>query len=271
MKHSIIKELVRSGIWSLMSIPPIKQIANAFVKESSAVRLVKLEARIRDLLTNRDRIESGPFRGMIFPDLQARGYFGVTMMLVGSFEEELHPFFENLPLTEYSEVINIGAAEGYYAVGFAMRCPNSKVYAFEYEEYVQSKSKVLATANEVIGKIEFKGWCDATSLAQIPITKRGFVFCDCEGGEVDILDPSLAPNLLRCDILVELHDLLVPNVTPIILERFRSTHDITIIGATVRDSRRYPILDTLSLEECYYATDEGRKGYQEWAVMTLKS
>ena len=44
---------------------------------------------------------------------------------------------------------------------------------------------------------------------------------DCEGGEVDLLQPDLAPNLRYSDVLVELHDFLNPTISETILSRFR--------------------------------------------------
>ena len=57
--------------------------------------------------------------------------------LIGSYEEEVHLIIEEIIRRRYSIVVNIGCAEGYYAVGFALRIPDAIVYAFDIETTAQ--------------------------------------------------------------------------------------------------------------------------------------
>ena len=57
--------------------------------------------------------------------------------LIGSYEEEVHPIIEEIIRRRYSIVVNIGCAEGYYAVGFALRIPDAIVYAFDVDTTAQ--------------------------------------------------------------------------------------------------------------------------------------
>lgn len=86
----------------------------------------------------------------------------------------------------------LGAAEGYYAVGLALKSPASTVYAFEIDHRARRLCRKMARANAV-SNLVVDSACDATRLASIP--SRTFIVCDCEGAELEILRPDLAPPL----------------------------------------------------------------------------
>src|SRR5258708_7517445 len=93
------------------------------------------------------RIRSGPFTGMRY-GLMAVGSAYIPKLL-GIYERELAPLIE-LVCSQMPEcIIDIGAAEGYYAVGLAMRNTSARGIAFEAEE--QRRASLLRTAelNEV--------------------------------------------------------------------------------------------------------------------------
>jgi len=51
--------------------------------------------------------------------------------LLGCYEAELHPVFAKWQAVPFRQVVNVGAAEGYYAVGCARLWPEAQVIAFE--------------------------------------------------------------------------------------------------------------------------------------------
>ena len=62
-------------------------------------------------------VQDGPFRGM---EYKCDSIWGSKYpKLVGSYEFELQPIVRYLFQKKFDTVINIGAAEGYYAVGWA--------------------------------------------------------------------------------------------------------------------------------------------------------
>ncbi len=94
---------------------------------------------------------------------------------------------------------------------------------------------------------------------------------DCEGAELDLLKPELAPNLCQSDLLVELHDFINPSISETILSRFSETHDITLISSTERDPAAYPAIQFLNEEDRQIAISEFRPAVMQWAFMTTKS
>jgi hypothetical protein len=65
-------------------------------------------------------VESGPFAGMKY----LPGFCeGILPKLLGSYEQELWPALHSIASLPIQAVINIGCAEGYYAVGLARLLP----------------------------------------------------------------------------------------------------------------------------------------------------
>src|SRR5687767_8100107 len=60
------------------------------------------------------RIWNGPFKGMEYVDAQTEG--ALIPRLLGTYECELHPHLERLAGEGLDCVIDVGCAEGYYAV-----------------------------------------------------------------------------------------------------------------------------------------------------------
>src|SRR4051812_22623153 len=75
---------------------------------------------------------SGPFEGMHYSDRSVGSAFFPKVL--GTYERELHERIRACFQMGVRTVIDVGAAEGYYAVGLAMRIPGVQVVAFETEE-----------------------------------------------------------------------------------------------------------------------------------------
>ncbi len=110
------------------------------------------------------RILGGPFRGMKYLD-QSVGSVLLAKIL-GTYELELHSVIERICQSEYDLIIDVGAAEGYYAVGLAMRCRNSRVVAFEMEATGRDLLAQLAASNNVSKRIHIEGICTLDALTQ---------------------------------------------------------------------------------------------------------
>ena len=53
--------------------------------------------------------------------------------LLGVYERELNPYIEQACALNFPLIVDVGAAEGYYAVGMALRNPSARVIAFEMD------------------------------------------------------------------------------------------------------------------------------------------
>lgn len=212
-------------------------------------------------------IQSGPFAGMRYVSEPGGGAF--YPKLLGSYEAELHGVLARVLETQYQEVVNIGCGEGYYAVGLALCLPDTRVHAFDTNAQAQRLCAELARLNGVAQRVVVAGTCSHQQLRKIT-KRRTLIVCDCEGCELDLLQPEIVPRLSRCDLLVELHDFINRTISRTIMERFAATHDITLVSSVARDPLAYPSLSALSPDDRLAAVAEGRPQTMQWAFMTAR-
>jgi hypothetical protein len=222
-------------------------------------------------------VASGPFAGMRYIE-EATGS-AICPKIVGTYERELAELVRSACDSNYAQIIDIGAAEGYYAVGLALRCPDARVTAFELTERGRDLLTKTAIANGKgpDGNLLVQGECTVETLSrtlagrnQGPLgTGRLLILCDAEGAEVDLLDPVQVPPLRTADLLVEVHDCLRPRVRETLRSRFLPTHNIRHILSRRRRISDCPV-PRLPREVALAAMWENRSAKAEWFWMTPK-
>ncbi len=184
-------------------------------------------------------VQGGPFCGMKY----LRGSRGHAHLpnLLGTYERELHPYVEKACALELTLIVVIGAAEGYYAVGMALRNPNTRVIAFEMDSERRQSLDKMATLNGVQPRIDIRGKCEVADLANsLSDARHALVICDVEGYEAALLDPTIVPQLLHAFLLVELHEFVERGIAEKIAARFQRSHGITRIWQEERTSADFP-------------------------------
>ncbi len=175
-------------------------------------------------------ILSGPFKGMDYGVRAAEG--SRSARLLGVYEASLAPVIETIITRAYPLVIDIGSAEGYYAVGLARRMPASRILARDDNPKAQALCRQLAILNHVEARIEIGGRMDHAEFS-VCTAQPTVIICDIEGAEADLLDPTAVPGLVAADILVECHDVLRPGLTDLIAARFEASHKVTRISRQI--------------------------------------
>jgi hypothetical protein len=210
-------------------------------------------------------VQNGPFKGIKYLPESANS--SLLPKLVGSYEAALHPTIESLAPHRYDSVINIGCAEGYYAVGLARRWPGVRVIAFDSDPRAREMCAKLAVLNQVSNQITILGECNPQALAA-SIRSRSLIVCDCEGYEAKLLDPDLVEGLDRCGILVELHPTIDSTIPGLIEKRFRKSHQTVLIRG--KNGRLgYRELKVFKWFDRKLAMHEERGGYEAlWAMLT---
>jgi hypothetical protein len=180
-----------------------------------------------------ETILSGPFKGMNYATRTSEG--SRNPRLIGSYEASLAPVIEEIVTADYQTVIDIGAAEGYYAVGLALRLPQARVIARDTDEKAHAACAKVAAANGVSERVNIGGAVDHAELGRL-IQGRTVIICDVEGAEESLLDPIAAPALCAADILVEVHEGMKAGRVDLLIGRFAPTHDIRRIERHLDDS-----------------------------------
>ena len=211
----------------------------------------------------------GPFKGMEFLAQSAEGCH--VAKLLGCYEQPLFPHIEQAIQTNYATILNIGCAEGYYAVGMARRMRNARIHAFDANARARDICSELAMRNGVGDQITIGALFKPEDFAA-HATDRFLVICDIEGGEQDLLGPAALPWLTGADLIVESHECLAPGMTQRLMERFKMTHHVTLIED---DGQRQPgsppaWFKSLAHLDQLLAVWEWRSGPTPWLVMTAK-
>jgi len=212
-------------------------------------------------------ILGGPFAGMSFVRQVAEGC--CVPKLLGCYEEELHPHVEDAIARDYAQVLNIGVAEGYYAVGLARRMPNTRVFAFDTDANAQKTCAAVAQANAVAERVHIAGLFRGEDFERYA-GESTLLICDIEGAERELLDPTAYPALRRMDIIVELHDCLIAGLSTEIPRRFAASHDITLVKQAGRATPLPSVFEPLSHLDQLLAVWEWRSGPTPWAIMKAR-
>ncbi|HEV7385173.1 MAG TPA: methyltransferase [Phenylobacterium sp.] len=213
------------------------------------------------------RIRGGPFAGMEYVSAATEG--ALIPRLLGTYESELHPHLQAFAAAGLDGVVDVGCAEGYYAVGLARMMPDVTVYAYDIDARAREACTELAGKNEVSDRVIVGGEFAPDGFEAFA-GRRMLVMVDAEGAELDILQPALSPALAGMNIIVETHDLYRSGALATMVERFSPTHDIVRVDQQPKTFdmpdwlRELPHLDQL------LAVWEWRVQPTPWLVMTPK-
>lgn len=208
-------------------------------------------------------VQLGPFKGIqLYPD-RSWPESNIAAELLGTFEEELHGDIEaaiaRISGLEKPVVVNVGCAEGYYAVGLGRRIPHAEIYAFD----IDNRSIQIAANNAKLNNVKFVDGSIADAL-----NRADLVIMDCEGAELDYLDPEQCRGLLKATMIVELHPLKdQTHPIDIFSARFANTHNAKLLVEGPRDPNKFPMLWGRPSIERWLAINESRPCIMFWLVM----
>lgn len=232
---------------------------------------VQVSERDRELalqVSPNGQVLAGPFKGLLLPMTGSWG--GHAARLAGAYEEEISGQVEAALASRPRQIVDAGAAEGYYAVGIARRLPKSQILAYDIDPEARRICGVTVSSNNVTN-VSIRGRITPRELRRC-LDPEALVLCDVEGYERDLLDPLAAPQLRTAWIIVELHEFAVPGVTRTVVTRFAGSHDVLLVDAELRSGTRSQLahLDDPVAQECMR---EGRphEPRMQWAIMRPKT
>ena len=209
-------------------------------------------------------IASGPFAGMKY--LEQPGLF--NHKLLGTYESELTDVIDEIRREEYRTIIDIGAAEGYYACGLAFLNENARVIGFESQKAHHQDIARMARLNGLESRVKILETC-TLELLNRELSGAGprLIVCDVDGAEVDLLKPDQLPGLLAADLLVEVHDAIRPGASQCITERFAASHHVRFIPQRPKGLDDLPANIRLEPDLALASMDEFRGSGNDWLWM----
>jgi Ribosomal protein L11 methyltransferase (PrmA) len=209
-------------------------------------------------------VAAGPFAGMIL-DYECFPVHASPKFL-GTYEQELHKVIERAIQLRPKYVLNVGCAEGFYAVGLAIRLSEAQVFAADADRKALSATMKNAQLNGVSDRVHPVGIVKPHQLDRYLKTDGSLVVMDCEGAEFSLLDPANDPILLRSNIVVEIHGEF--GDAHEIIQRFVCTHNIVEINPSVRAAPDI-LVGPISGVDLLSAAEEWR-GAQSWLFLEVK-
>ena len=231
---------------------------------------------IKNTILKEPIVRNGFFKGMHYPDFLAAGS-AIYPKFMGSYEREIYPIMEEILKQPYTLIIDVGCAEGYYAVGFAMLMPNAKVLAYDTDARARNLCKQIAQLNNVSERIKIGGTLTADELCTIDFeNNRTLIISDCEGYEKELFTNNNLQHLKNCDILIETHDLFDMSITSYLTTLFKHTHKTPIIINSLDDIKKAQTYHYTETKDLDYTLKklifgESRKAIMEWMFFTPKN
>ena len=181
--------------------------------------------RLFERLKQSQTVVGGPFKGMRYHGKSVCG--AALPKAMGVYECELAPFLLKWSAIPFQHIINIGAAEGYYAVGCARLWPRATITAFETGEEGRTLLARNVELNGLQPRIRIMGHCGQEQLrAAISDGEHTLVIADVEGAEGQLLNPGNIPGLVNAHIIVEIHDFVDDRLGPTVVSQLKSSHTI---------------------------------------------
>lgn len=212
-----------------------------------------------------NRVNGGPFDGLTLSPMTHAEQIGPY--LLGFYESELDEAWETVFRGAFTQIIDVGAKFGYYAVGLARKFPDADVVAFDTGWWARRAVREMAAANQT-PKVQVRGYCTAEWMVR-NAHESSFIISDCEGYEAELFTPEVISQLKSAALIIETHDCFVPGVCEKLTRAFRETHTVWKYGeGSTKRSSSVP-LEFLTETEQQLAVNEMRPA-QDWLLCLPK-
>lgn len=271
---SFPKHIARWCLRTCLRSDRIWNIARRFpVRGTVAARKNVIARRLASQFRNDPTVRSGPFRGLFYPNLRSAGS-ALVPKLLGTYESELHATINSLRPVDFATIVDIGCAEGYYAVGLARLFPATPIRAYDIAKTARQLCSDMAQANRAM-HVNINGNCDRLELLSLPSDRMNLVISDCEGYEKELFDSEVVQHLSASICIIELHDCKDRTIACTIPALFASTHEIELILSVADGEKasRYnsPLLSACDHFEREVAFAENRPDVMKWLIARPRS
>lgn len=242
---------------------------------------------VRDLIVQRRRdlsdtiskelnwtVAYGPFKGLRLSEKTWWSRPSRASMFLGLYESEVLHSLMKKP-SRCKNFIDIGAADGYYAVGALKSGEFEKSFCFEISKKGQGAILENASLNGLERDVTVLGEANKISISQIPeyIIENSLVMVDIEGAEFDLINEDFLQKFRSSIVMIELHEWMVVDGSEklaALLKLANKTHNITELKTGARDLSNFNELKMLSDTDRWLICSEGRARLMTWLRLDPK-
>ena len=215
----------------------------------------------------------GIFKGMKLSD---KAWWGddLPTKILGEYERHVQEKLKELSRSS-KILIDIGAADGFFAIGCLVSNLYEKVVCFEISDEGRELLVANAKANQVDERIVVKGEAAKESLRNIVANlESAVILCDIEGAEFDLFSEELLKILNKCYIVIELHESAMIKGQEMVAQLGNSASkyfDVDFIYPLDININKYKELNSFHDNYRLLAFSEGRGVSMRWMVLSPKT
>lgn len=225
----------------------------------------QMDKTLQKLFSSKE-VLNGPFKGLKYPNFYAHGS-SLYSKFLGTYENELNDVWERLKKAEFDKIIDVGCAEGYYAVGFCKLFPFTKVEAYDIDQIARNACDSLAKTNNVTN-LEIKEFFGPEDVKLLDESSKNLLIVDCEGFEFELFTERNVSHLKNSTLVIELHDLVNQRISPHLKSLFKNSHNIELVLSknALEKIDGIKLIEELSIEERLFGFNE-RKSLMQWMIL----
>ncbi len=222
------------------------------------------------------KIRYGPFSGtQLIQDSRWSGADKASMLL-GIYEFEMLTALVNA--AEGRRVfIDVGAADGYYAIGGTASKLFEHAICFEMNPEGREIIRQQSLANGVSSQVSVLGTATDGFLEEAQGQHRfalseTVILMDIEGAEFELLSDPLIEKIKEAFLIVEIHDFFSSNhlAAEELLSRLSTRYDINVVKQGARNPNIFPELSSWNDDDRWLICSESRSQQMSWFVCRPK-
>lgn len=252
----------------------IVRIFLVILKQPNEIQRAKNKVLNKIILEHGHKVAYGTFKGM---KLSKNTYWSkndIITHILGVYEKHVLKKIIEFSKKGNYPFIDIGAADGYFAIGMAFSETFKKIYAFEIDEEGRRSLNRNIENNLCKDKVVVDIEANFETLKEIvDKNKSAVILIDIEGSEFDLLDDNLLQLLSNCYIVCELHPTLSANgfeKQNMLINNAKAFFDVSIIQRESYSPNKFSELNEFTDEERLIAFGEGRENNMNWLILEPK-
>ena len=219
-------------------------------------------------------VANGPFANMKM-NSQTWGGFDINAKILGTYESHVIDELIAISQTNSGPFIDIGAADGFFAIGAVISGIADETYAFEVNELSRCSIAINASDNNLSERIHIREIANTQTISDVlKKGRKAKILIDIEGGEYELLDYDFLDEISKCDVIVELHPSLIESgfkKQEELITRLENYFHIEFFKKSSLRATAFPELANLSDDKRLLALSENRAFEMWWIKLNPKT
>jgi 16S rRNA G966 N2-methylase RsmD len=241
-------------------------------KNAIQKRILYLTKKLK--LLSKNLVQSGAYKNMKIGDI-AWSEYDYCPKIIGVYENEVQ---NELLKTNCKYIVNLGAGEGYHAIGQILSGTKEQAICFELSKtsrkFLNTNSKINNIENKI--KIFEKANNNYLDYLQEKISDIDFKECvfliDIEGEEFNIINNKNLETLKESKLIIEFHekDKSLNEENLRFIEMLKQFYDLNFLTTRERDFSKIDFLKDFIDIDRWLMASENRIGLMKWIVCVPK-